>query len=177
MKYLILSDIHGSFYYLNEVLQKESFDKLILLGDILPHGPRNDLPLEYNPKKIIPILNGYKDKIICIRGNCDAEVDQMVFEFPIVKLACLELNNKTIYLTHGHEYNYLKPLPCKNAFVLYGHTHVARVDLVDSVTYINPGSLSIPKDDAPSFAVIEDGVLKCKRFDGTLKFEVNLWKD
>ena len=97
MKYLIVSDIHGSTLNLKNVLKNESFDKLLLLGDILPHGPRNDLPLSYNPKEVISILNPLKDKIICVRGNCDAEVDDMVLDFPILSLACILYNNKHIY--------------------------------------------------------------------------------
>ena len=96
MKYLIITDIHGSSINLKKVLEKESFDKLLLLGDILPHGPRNDLPNGYAPKEVMNILNNLKNKIICVRGNCDAEVDDMVLEFPIMSIACIEYNNKVI---------------------------------------------------------------------------------
>ena len=156
MKYLIITDIHGSPVNLKKVLEKESFDKLLLLGDILPHGPRNDLPVGYNPKEVISILNPLKNKIICVRGNCDAEVDDMVLEFPILNLAMLEVNGKSIYLTHGHKINKDNHLNTTNSVILYGHTHITRVDYVESNIYLNIGSITLPKDNTACYAVLEN---------------------
>lgn len=162
MKYLVISDIHGSNFYLNKLLEKDiNYDKLIILGDILYHGPRNDLPLEYNPKEIIKTLNNLKDKIIAIRGNCDAEVDLMVLDFEINNFKWLKINDKLLYLTHGHKHN-KDFLPCKRRkyTMLHGHTHVNSVNQAsDKVKVINIGSLSIPKDDYHTYAVIEDNNL------------------
>jgi putative phosphoesterase len=174
MKYLIISDIHGSTLNLKNVLKNESFDKLLLLGDILPHGPRNDLPLSYNPKEVISILNPLKDKIICVRGNCDAEVDDMVLDFPILSLACILYNNKHIYLTHGHKYNSKQPLNVENSVVLYGHTHITNVEYLDSNIYVNIGSISIPKDNIACYATLSNNVLEIKNVNGEVFKQVKL---
>ena len=109
MKYMIASDIHGSAYYcrkMMEALEKEKADRLILLGDLLYHGPRNDLPKEYAPKEVIQMLNKEKNRIYNVRGNCDAEVDQMVLEFPVLAdYGFMEIDGKTFYMSHGHIYN------------------------------------------------------------------------
>ena len=169
MKYLIISDIHGSSYYLKKVLEvfyKEKCDKILILGDILYHGPRNDLPREYNPKEVIKLLNGIKDKIIAIKGNCDAEVETMVLDFPILDLALVsdELN---MYLTHGHHFNAEKPLNVeKGSIVLYGHTHIHLISNVDGVIYLNPGSISLAKGDGiNSFAIKENNHIKIYDFN------------
>jgi len=149
MKVLFASDIHGSYYYANllvEKFKKGNFDKLVLLGDILYHGPRNDLPRDYAPKKVIPLLNDIKDSILAVQGNCDAEVDQMVLNFPINREGFIEVNGHTFYLTHGHHHNPNEPLNVDSGVVLYGHTHVIKDTLVGNVHYINPGSTSIPKE-------------------------------
>lgn len=142
MKCLIASDLHGSSYYvskLDEIIRKEKPDKIILLGDLLYHGPRNHLPEEYDTMKVIEILNKYKDSIIAVRGNCDAEVDQMVLEFPIMDdYKLLEIDGLKLYLTHGHINNLV---PFQDGILVNGHTHVYEL----SDTYINPGSISIPK--------------------------------
>ena len=163
MKYLIISDIHGSYYYLNKALKvfkKEKCDKILILGDVLYHGPRNDLPKQYAPKKIIPLLNELKDKIICVRGNCDAEVDQMVLKFPIRKGKEID-DNITAYLTHGHKTNPQNPYKKKKVdVVLFGHSHIHEITNVDGVTYINPGSISIPKGDKiNSYAIWENNTI------------------
>jgi len=109
MKIFVASDIHGSAYYCRLLLEKfkqESADRILLLGDILYHGPRNDLPREYAPKQVIELLNPLKEKLFCVRGNCDTEVDQMVLNFPIfADYAVISLDNLTMYATHGHVYN------------------------------------------------------------------------
>ena len=172
MKWFIASDIHGSLYYcrkLTEAFEAEKADKIILLGDILYHGPRNDLPKEYNPKEVINVLNSLKDKILCVRGNCDTEVDQMVLNFPILAdYAIICEKNKSIYITHGHKYNEtcLPPL-ADGDILLHGHTHVAKCNVHDTYTYINPGSCSIPKENTHhGYMILENGVFTWKDFEG-----------
>ena len=159
MKALIISDIHGSSYYLKKVLDNECyFDKLIILGDILYHGPRNDLPYGYNPKEVIKILNNLKTKIIAVKGNCEAYVDQMVLDFPICESSFVSMNNLDLFLTHGHLINEEHPisLPYKT-IVLYGHTHIHKISEVNDNTYLNPGSISLAKGDKiNSYAILEN---------------------
>ena len=181
MKYMIASDIHGSAYYcrkLLEVYKREEAKKLILLGDLLYHGPRNDLPLEYAPKKVIPLLNEHKEDILAVRGNCDAEVDQMVLEFPIMAdYAVLELEQgRMLYLSHGHIYHegHLPPMK-KGDVLLHGHTHVLMAKEKDGITILNPGSTSIPKEgNLPTYAVLEDGVFTIKTFENEIVKEYRL---
>ena len=162
MKLLIASDIHGSAFWcrrLLEVLEAEQPDRLILLGDLLYHGPRNDLPRDYAPKQVIPMLSQYKDRIIAVRGNCEAEVDQMVLPFPCMADFCqLLLDRKTFYLTHGHHHNpeNLPPLP-EGSIFLSGHTHVKIDEMHNGIRCLNPGSVSIPKDGSNSCLIYEDG--------------------
>lgn len=162
MKLLIASDIHGSAYWcrkLLEVYQQERPDKLVLLGDILYHGPRNDLPREYAPKAVIALLSPLAEKILCVRGNCEAEVDQMVLPFPcMAPYSQLLMAGKTFYLTHGHHEN-PRNLPRLNPgdVFLYGHTHVKEDILVEGVRCLNPGSVSIPKDGSHSCLVYDKG--------------------
>ena len=163
MKLLIASDIHGSAYYcskLMEVLDSFQPDKLILLGDLLYHGPRNDLPRDFAPKQVIPMLSQHKDKIIAVRGNCEAEVDQMVLPFPcMADFAQLEVDGKVFYLTHGHHKSpdALPKLPEGSVF-LSGHTHVKMDEARNGIRCINPGSVSIPKDGSHSCMTYEGGV-------------------
>ena len=129
MKLMIASDIHGSAYYCKKMVaayQREHADRLLLLGDIIYHGPRNDLPEDYDPKAVISLLNPLKQEILCVRGNCDTEVDQMVLEFPIMAEYCLlELNGQTIFATHGHHFNPQNPPMLKDGDILLnGHTHI-----------------------------------------------------
>ena len=154
MKFLVLTDIHGSSKFLKLAIHKFEdlkCEKMLLLGDILYHGPRNDLPLEYNPKEVISILNSYKDKILCIKGNCDAEVDEMVLEFPLYPTIMLNVNGHKFELIHGHNLEEC----CAEGYILHGHTHVNKVE--DKV--INIGSLSIPKDTHHTYAVIDNDTL------------------
>ena len=165
MKLLIASDIHGSAFWcrkLMDLAEAENPDKLILLGDLLYHGPRNDLPRDYAPKQVIPMLSAWKDKIIAVRGNCEAEVDQMVLPFPcMADYAELLVEGKTFYLTHGHHHNPddLPPLEAGSIF-LSGHTHVKIDKVVDGVRCLNPGSVSIPKDGTNSCLLWEDGTFR-----------------
>ena len=162
MKLLIASDIHGSAYWcrkLLEVYQQEQPDKLVLLGDILYHGPRNDLPREYAPKAVIALLSPLAEKILCVRGNCEAEVDQMVLPFPcMAPYSQLLVEGKTFYLTHGHHEN-PRNLPRLNPgdVFLSGHTHVKEDIQVEGVRCLNPGSVSIPKDGSHSCLVYDKG--------------------
>lgn len=154
MKFLVLTDIHGSSKYLEMAIKKyeeKQCERILLLGDILYHGPRNDLPTEYNPKKVITILNNYKNNIISVKGNCDAEVDEMVLEFPLFPEATISINGKKICLTHGH---HLEEMDV-DCYIMYGHTHVNKIE----GKLINIGSLSIPKDDHHTYAIIENGKL------------------
>ena len=162
MKLMIASDIHGSAYYCKKLLEayeREGAEKLLLLGDILYHGPRNDLPRDYAPKQVIPMLGAWAEKILCVRGNCEAEVDQMVLNFPcLAEYSVLMADGKTFYLTHGHHKNPqdLPKLPEGSVF-LYGHTHVKFDKVVDGIRCLNPGSVSIPKDGSHSCMIYEDG--------------------
>lgn len=155
MKLLIASDIHGDFdsaQMLISLYKKEGCDKVLLLGDILYHGPRNDLPSGYNPKEVIKLLNANRDKILAVRGNCDTEVDQMVLDFPILADYCyLLLDGLSVFATHGHTFN-LETLPPlrENEILLHGHTHVLKCQSFgDNNTYLNPGSISLPKENNP----------------------------
>ena len=162
MKLIIASDIHGSAYWcraLMAVAEREQPDKLVLLGDLLYHGPRNDLPREYAPKAVIPMLSDWKDRILAVRGNCEAEVDQMVLPFPcMADYALLELDGVTCYLTHGHHFgpDALPPLT-PGSILLSGHTHVKMDELRGGIRCLNPGSVSIPKDGSHSFLIFENG--------------------
>jgi len=174
MKLFIASDIHGSSYYCKQMIdafERENADKMLLLGDILYHGPRNDLPREYNPKTVIDMLNRYKDKILCVRGNCDTEVDQMVLSFPVLADYCVIFDGeKSIYATHGHVYNLdnLPPLS-EGDILLHGHTHIPVCIKKDGYTYMNPGSVSIPKEDSEhGYMIYENGIFTWKNLEGKI---------
>ncbi|MBQ8237849.1 MAG: phosphodiesterase [Oscillospiraceae bacterium] len=162
MKLIIASDIHGSAYWcrkLMKTIETEKPDKVILLGDLLYHGPRNDLPRDYAPKQVIPMLSSVKDKIIAVRGNCEAEVDQMVLPFPcMADYAQLLVDGKHFYLTHGHHASpdNLPPLEAGSIF-LSGHTHVKLDEVRNGIRCLNPGSVSIPKDGSHSIFIYENG--------------------
>ena len=180
MKWMIASDIHGSAYYCRELLaafEHEGAQKLMLLGDVLYHGPRNDLPRDYAPKQVIEMLNGIKEKLLCVRGNCDTEVDQMVLDFPVLAdYAVLVAGERMIYATHGHVYNENKLPPLqKGDVLLHGHTHVPKCVEHEEYLYINPGSVSIPKEgSAHSYLILEDGHLVWKSLDGAVYMEHDL---
>lgn len=172
MKIMIASDIHGSAYYcekLMEAWEREQPEKLLLLGDLLYHGPRNDLPKDYAPKQVIAMLNEKKDEILCVRGNCEAEVDQMVLDFPVLAEYCiLYEQGRMIFATHGHIHNEDKLPPLKKGdILLHGHTHVPKCNVHEAYTYINPGSVSIPKEgSAHSYLMLENGTFYWKTLDG-----------
>ncbi len=162
MKWMIASDIHGSAYYCRKLLEaytEEGADRLLLLGDILYHGPRNDLPRDYAPKEVIALLNERKNDIYCVRGNCDTEVDQMVLEFPLMNTyEMIETDGLVLFATHGHVYNPSSPPPFV-AFdvMLNGHTHISALQNLEEFYYANPGSVSIPKGGTQnSYMTYED---------------------
>ena len=172
MKLLIASDIHGDIKCaeaLMEVAKKEHPDKIVLLGDVLYHGPRNDLPENYNPKAVISLLNENKEKFLCVRGNCDTEVDQMVLNFPILSDTAQIFDGKiTMLLSHGHIFSPAKLPPITSGTVfLYGHTHVQKIENIGGVICINPGSITLPKEGNPrTYMIYEDGEFSIRDFDG-----------
>lgn len=174
MKILIASDIHGSAYYCRRLLDRyaeEGADRLLLLGDLLYHGPRNDLPRDYAPKEVIVMLSELKDQILCVRGNCDTEVDQMVLPFPILaEYALLMAGDRTVFATHGHNYNLQNLPPLKTGdILLHGHTHVPKCVDVQGITYMNPGSVSIPKEGSRhGYMIMQDGDFRWKDLEGNM---------
>lgn len=180
MKLMIASDIHGSAYYCRALLDayaREGARKLVLLGDILYHGPRNDLPRDYDPKAVIALLNAHKDELLCVRGNCDSDVDQMVLDFPIMaQYAVLVAGGRLIYATHGHVHNNANLPPLKAGdILLHGHTHVPACEEHATHTYINPGSVSIPKENSPhSYMMLTDEGFVWKSLDGEIYREYRL---
>ena len=192
MKWLIASDIHGSAYYcekLIEAYKREQADKILLLGDVLYHGPRNDLPQGYAPKQVITMLNELKSEILCVRGNCDTEVDQMVLDFPVLADYAILVNDTKaseqdgkraripiIYATHGHVYNSgnLPPLHSGD-ILLHGHTHVPACENYETHIYMNPGSVSIPKEDSPhSYMILDGDVFQWKTMEGEVYKEYKM---
>ena len=172
MKWMIASDIHGSALYCGQLLEayaREGADRLVLLGDILYHGPRNDLPEEYAPKRVIGMLNPLRLDILCVRGNCDCEVDQMVLQFPILAdYALLALGKRMIFVTHGHTYNnaHLPPLH-PGDILLHGHTHIPACEEYATHIYLNPGSVSMPKENTPrGYMTLEGHTFRWKTLDG-----------
>ena len=162
MKWMIASDIHGSAYYgklLVEAYRREAPQRLILLGDLLYHGPRNDLPREYAPKQVIELLNALAPAPLCVRGNCEAEVDQMVLTFPVLAdYALLELGDRAVFLTHGHVHSAETPPPLgRGDILLTGHTHIPAWHDMGAFWYMNPGSVSIPKADTPHGYMLLEG--------------------
>lgn len=172
MKLMIASDIHGSAFYCRQMIEaykREKADKLLILGDILYHGPRNDLPKEYDPKTVIRMLNAMKEELLCVRGNCDCDVDQMVLEFPILaEYAIFYLDDRMIFATHGHKIN-RENLPMMKAgdILLNGHFHVPAFERMVDYFYMNPGSISIPKEESEhSYMIVEDGIFTWKNLEG-----------
>ena len=168
MRLLIASDIHGDkdcCHALLEAFKREKADKLLILGDILYHGPRNDLPEGYAPKAVIEMLNAVSDKLICVRGNCDTEVDQMVLSFPVLSDTALVYDGNadlTLFMSHGHKYSPDNMPPISNRTVfLYGHTHLPGKTEVGGIPCVNPGSVSLPKGgNEKSYAIYENGEIE-----------------
>ena len=175
MKLLIASDIHGdlkSARLIFDTFAKEKCDKILLLGDLLYHGPRNDLPSSYNPKAVIELLNDNRNLLLAVRGNCDTEVDQMVLNFPILAdYVCLSLDGLTVYATHGHKFNVDTPLPLlRGDILLHGHTHIPTCsEFGDENYYLNPGSAAIPKGNFnKSYMIYKNRCFTVKDFDGNI---------
>ena len=172
MKLMIASDIHGSAYYARQLLDAEARerpDRLLLLGDLLYHGPRNDLPRDYAPKQVIEMLNPLSARLLCVRGNCEAEVDQMVLSFPVLAdYAWIETDGVRIFATHGHLYGEDNPPPLSQGDILLcGHTHVSCCHKRDGFAYLNPGSVSIPKENTPhGYMILEKKTFTWKTLEG-----------
>ena len=172
MKYMFASDIHGSAYYCRKLLEayrQSGAERLILLGDILYHGPRNDLPREYAPKEVIAMLNPMKQELLAVRGNCEAEVDQMVLDFPVLAdYAVLVLNGLTFFATHGHMFHQDNMPPLKAGDILvHGHTHLLKAEKVGENYILNPGSVSIPKGNSPrGYMILTDHAAEWKTLEG-----------
>ncbi len=173
MKLMVASDIHGSAYWCRRLLEafdREGADRLLLLGDILYHGPRNDLPEEYAPMEVAAMLNARAGMVFGVRGNCDAEIDQMVLQFPMMAdYSLLFAGQHAVFATHGHVWNkeHLPPLRSGDV-LLHGHTHVpAWEETAEGIFYLNPGSVSIPKENTPhGYLLLEEKTWSWKRVDG-----------
>lgn len=180
MKIMIASDIHGSALYCRKLLEafdREGADRLLLLGDILYHGPRNPLPEEYDPKAVAAMLNARKRQILCVRGNCDGEVDQMMLEFPIMADYCiLSAGNRMIFATHGHHYNEnALPMLQPGDVLLHGHTHIPVLEDRDDYILANPGSVTLPKQESVrGYLLLENDTLMLKDLDATVEQKVSL---
>ena len=183
MKLFIASDIHGSAEYCEQLIaaiRREQPSRILLLGDLLYHGPRNDLPLGYAPKKVIEMLNGLAPDLLCVRGNCEAEVDQMVLQFPVLAdYAWLDVNGLRIFATHGHHHGEDTPPPLKNGDILLcGHTHIPAWREHDGYLYLNPGSVSIPKEGShQSYMTLEEKTFYWKSLDGTVYHELTVTQE
>ena len=178
MKILIASDLHGSAYYAEKILQvaeSEKAEKIVLLGDIYNHGPRNPLPEDYSPQKVSAMLNAIKDKLIVIKGNCDSEVDTMISEFSFLEDAVILSGDKTVFCTHGHVYNKDKLPATAFDVIIYGHFHTGFIEKVGDMVIANPGSTSLPKNGTPnSYMVLDNGTLTLKDIDGKLISSKNI---
>lgn len=178
MKYLIVTDIHGGLLgtqFILDEYKKNNYDKLICLGDVLYHGPRNDLPSDYNPKEVIKLLNSISNDIIWVRGNCDAEVDEMVLNFKVFEELDMDINGYSTHIFHGHHRDLYKEHP---NVVLYGHTHIpdCHIDLYNTL-WLNPGSITLPKENSTkNYIIWEDNKICCKSIDGKMIFEKVLEK-
>ena len=179
MKIMVASDIHGSLYYAKKIIDcflEEKAEKLVLLGDIYYHGPRNPLPKDYNPMEVAKLLNSHKKDLRVLQGNCDAEVDKMISEFEFASLVLMEIDGKKFYFTHGHHYN-KDHLP-KDIYydvLCYGHFHVNMMEKVGDKTILNPGSVSLPKEDSVrGYIIIENGVAIQNDIDGNIINQINL---
>ena len=181
MNIMIASDIHGSAHYCREMMAacvREKPDKILLLGDLLYHGPRNNLPGEYDTKKTAEMLNSLAGKVLCVRGNCDSEVDQMMLDFPIMAEYCLLcVKDRMIFATHGHVFNTKNPPAISEGdILLHGHTHIPAWEVFgNSNVYVNPGSVSIPKGGSQhSYIMLDDEGFTWKTLDGTEYYRLNI---
>lgn len=171
MKYLVVSDIHGSSFYahkIEEIIKNEEPNKIILLGDLYYHGPRNELTQEYNPMEVSKVLNSHKDIILCTKGNCDAEVDEMISEFKFEDHIQLNINGIEFFFSHGHKYN-IDNIPPVGDVVIYGHFHTGFIKEKDNIIFANPGSISLPKaGTAHSYMIIDNEKIILKDVQGNI---------
>ena len=178
MKILIASDLHGSAYYTAKVKERfvsEKADKIILLGDIYNHGPRNPFPKDYAPQEVAEILNGLKDKLIVVKGNCDSQVDTLISEFDFIEDCCVLAEDKTVLCTHGHIYNKDNMPATRYDAIIYGHFHTGFIERINGVIVANAGSVSLPKNDTPRSYIILDGKrIILKTLDGEIIKEETL---
>lgn len=172
MRVLIVSDIHGSGYYadkLKEIIKREKPEKIVVLGDLYYHGPRNPLTEGYDPMKVAKLLNSVKDKLEVVKGNCDAEVDQMISEFEIKENILEKINGKNIFFTHGHKYN-IDNLPNEDFDIMfYGHFHTCFIKKYDNKLFVNPGSITLPKDNtAHTYVIMDEKDIEIRDVDGKI---------
>ena len=172
MKILIISDIHGSYYYakkIQEINEREKPEQIILLGDLYYHGPRNDLTEKYDPMKVAGILNDLKDKIKAVRGNCDAEVDEMISDFKLESYIEMKVNGKNVFFSHGHVYN-MDNIPNKKVEIMfYGHFHIGFIQEENGIIFANPGSISLPKNNTEhSYIIFDENKITLKNVDGKI---------
>ena len=172
MKWMIASDIHGNADSCEKMIRRfeeENADRLVLLGDLLYHGPRNEVTEGYQPKTVAGMLNGIREKLLCVRGNCEAEVDQMMLDFPVMaEYALLDTGKKMIFATHGHIWNedHLPPL-LPGDVLLHGHTHIPLHTERNGILCANPGSVTISKNGSPlGYMTFEDGLFLWKTLEG-----------
>lgn len=182
MKLLIISDIHGSSYYANKILEivnKENPDKIVLLGDLYYHGPRNQLTEKYSPMEVAKILNSLKDKLLVVRGNCDAEVDETISDFEFKENIQMNVNGYNLFFTHGHQYNMdrLPPLGIDIDIMFYGHFHINFIEERDGIIFVNPGSISLPKQGTEhGYAIFDENKITLKNIEGKILEERELKK-
>ncbi|PWM73793.1 MAG: phosphodiesterase [Bacillota bacterium] len=178
MKYLIASDLHGSRYFTEKLLaafEREGADMLVLLGDIYYHGPRNPLPEGYEPKAVAELLNGMKEKLVVLKGNCDSSVDTLVSDFDFTESMVIAVGKNCAFLTHGHEYNKDCPPKTRYAAVIYGHFHTGFIEKTENCVYANAGSVSLPKNGTPnSYLTLQDNALVLKTLRGEVLAECNI---
>lgn len=180
MKLFFMSDIHGSLKYAKlgvEAFIEEKADYMIILGDALYHGPRNPLPEDYNPKEVANLLNKYAEKIIAVRGNCDAEVDQMLLNYPcMMDYNVILIDNRRIFVTHGHIYNESNlPNVSKGDIIIYGHTHIPVAKIKNGIFILNPGSIAYPKENNPhSYGVIYEDKFYIKNLKREVIKEIDI---
>lgn len=172
MRILIISDIHGSYYYaekIKEIYNREKPEQIILLGDLYYHGPRNQLTQEYNPMKVAGILNDLAEKLRVVRGNCDAEVDEMISDFKFEQNIQINVNGKEVLFTHGHVYN-MDNIPDKSIQIMfYGHFHTGFIEEENGIIFANPGSISLPKNNTEhSYIIFDDKKIVLKNVDGEI---------
>ena len=172
MKLLIISDIHGSSYYgkkIEEINEREKPEQIILLGDLYYHGPRNGLTEEYDPMKVAGVLNDLKDKIRAVRGNCDAEVDEMISDFKLEPYIQMQVNNKNVFFSHGHIYN-MDNIPNKEIEIMfYGHYHIGFIEEENGIIFANPGSISLPKNNTEhSYIIFDENKITLKDVNGNI---------